>query len=757
MAVGARGAGKTALADWAARRAAERGFEVSRVAVVSSDQGLLVWAQLLRDIGAPDRLAAGLMTDPSALDLDDVARQLVSTQPRLIIVDDVDRGGSDALRMLSVVGGRCPGGATVVLATSKTSAGFGSELWLGGLTAPDIGELVGGTEEQVWAVQVASAGLPGIALTLAHGVRSSTDPIVWLALRTASRIEFLDVDVALVRLLELAASRAPDDGTRARVLARLARSLLGDASTGARRESLIRESLALARESGDARTLAEVLDASLHAVWDPAGAVNRLDTGAQIVELARSAGDDALERQGLFWRFIALMELGRVGEAESVLAGYTRAATAAGDEVALVTARGREAVLAALRGRFDDTMRIADEVAELGRIAGVADTERVTSSIRSMVWTERGDAAALAAGSALLQGIARRLPGHFYEADHARLLVFTGRLVEAQTELERALPQVLAGSGPRWIPAATQLALAAVTTGQREAMRQLETALLPYHDRLVVWAGANNAWLPVAHFLGLLAHRQGRPDDARRWLETALEMERRNGAVPSTAHTLAALAEVTADPGEAAEFLDQARSIAERLGMPRLLDTLRPPADEWRLHRDGEHWVLHAGEEQARLPDIRGMAYLRALVAVPGREIAALDLVAGGAGLVSPSAAPVLDDAARQAYRIRLAQLDTRLADADDAGDQELGTRLQDERDQLLDELRTGTGLGGRARRTGGEGERARVNVTRTIRTAIAHIEKSAPRAAAHLRSAIRTGSECRYQPQPGGPARWQV
>jgi hypothetical protein len=60
-------------------------------------------------------------------------------------------------------------------------------------------------------------------------------------------------------------------------------------------------------------------------------------------------------------------------------------------------------------------------------------------------------------------------------------------------------------------------------------------------------------------------------------------------------------------------------------------------------------------------------------------------------------------------------------------------------------------------RRTTTESERARVNVTRTLRTAVGRISAAAPRAGAHLQASIRTGLACRYDPAPGGPSRWNV
>ena len=88
------------------------------------------------------------------------------------------------------------------------------------------------------------------------------------------------------------------------------------------------DALVRARSSGDGAVLAEVLDARLHALWDPEGAQDRLAAASEIVDLARGSADLELERRGLFWRFVALMELGRVGEAEAALAAFEEARAA---------------------------------------------------------------------------------------------------------------------------------------------------------------------------------------------------------------------------------------------------------------------------------------------------------------------------------------------------------------------------------------------------------------------------------------------
>ena len=726
-----------------------------------------MWAQVVSDLGDPDHLADRLLAGAGPLELDQVARWLASGSERLIVVDDIDRAGPAAIELLSVIGSRLASGPTAVVATTGVPLGLAPELRLAGLTEAELAELLGGLPDGIGqAVWLASGGLPGPARALAvelAGLGEGDDAVVHLALHAPSRAEFLDIDAGLLGLLETAAGRAAGDRDRARVLARLAYELLGDASAGARRRTLVDEALRLARRGGDPRTVAAVLDARLHALWDPAAADDRLAAASEIVELARAAQDGDAERRGLFWRFVALMELGQVSAAESALAAFARAAETAGDGAARAMVTARHVMLAVLRGQFDQTTGLIDEVATAGRRAGLVDTDRLVEALRGAVIAEVGSFADGDAAIERLQVLSRRLPGHFFEATVARILAGLGRMSEAGVELERLLPRLLAGSGPRWLGAMADLSVVAAATGNATAAAALYDALLPYQGRLVVWGGANTVTGPVSRYLGLLAHRLDRPADALAHLDRALAWEEETGALPGLARTLAARAEVLAarsDQGHrdrAETDRRRARSIAERLGLRMLFDSLTPPADEWRLERDGSDWLLEAGSERARLRDGRGLHYLRDLLAAPGRDIAALDLVAGGAGLRASDTGPVLDAVGRDAYRARLAALDAQLDTADRIGDPRKAEAARVERDALLDQLRRGSGLGGRPRSMDIEAERARVNVTRTLRAAVERIAIDAPRAAAHLDSCLHTGRLCRYQPGPGGPTRWHV
>jgi hypothetical protein len=761
---GRDGSGRTALANAAVEAAGQLGFAVHRAAAIAGRPGRRPWAQLLRDVGAPDAMASGLLAEPGPLDLDTAAAALcVGQHRRLLVVDHADRGGAQAIEMLAVLAGRAGTGPAAVLVTSAVPLGVGRELWLGPLTPAEVGAVTGEKRPQVrHALWAASHGMPGVARSLAAtlaGLPPDEDPVLQLALLAESAEGFLDIDAGLVRLLETALDRAAGPDARARLLGRLARALLGDAASAARRRGLVADALALARRSDDPAVLAEVLDARLHALWDPAGAEDRLAAAAEIVELARASADLELERRGLFWRFVALMELSRVSEAESALAAFEREARAAGDAAGLMMATARHAMLATVRGRFADAGVLIGQVAEQGRQAALPDTGRLVGTLRGAIAMTRGDPSGLELAVAELRAFARRVPGHFHDATVARVLLAAGRTAEADLELQRALPAVLAGSGPRWLGAAADLATVAAGTGNAGAAASLYDALAGYRGRLVVWAGANSVTGPVTHYLGILAARLGRLDEAVTQLEAAAATAQDIGALPLLAWTLAALADVldTRAPAAAADRRRQAGAIAERLGMPGLRTALSVPADEWALRRDGTDWLLTAGTERARLRDSRGLHYLRALLAAPGSEIAALDLVAGGAGLRSTAAEPVLDDAARTAYRRRLAELAAELDGADRAGDTARAGRAEDERQAVLAELSRAAGLGGRARMVSAEDERARVNVTRTLRAALDRIAAVAPAAGAHLAASIRTGRACRYQPASDGPARWRV
>jgi tetratricopeptide (TPR) repeat protein len=185
------------------------------------------------------------------------------------------------------------------------------------------------------------------------------------------------------------------------------------------------------------------------------------------------------------------------------------------------------------------------------------------------------------------------------------------------------------------------------------------------------------------------------------------------------------------------------------------------------LVRERRGWTAECAGERVRLADTKGMRYLAELVAAPGLERHALDLVDRvegvdtGDGAVDRrgigDAGEVLDGRARSHYRRRIEELRSLVEDALAVGHGERAEALQDELDQLVAHLAQAFGLGGRSRRSASAAERARLNVTRALRTATGKVADALPHAGAALDRRIRTGLYCAYEPEDHDDVRWIV
>lgn len=195
------------------------------------------------------------------------------------------------------------------------------------------------------------------------------------------------------------------------------------------------------------------------------------------------------------------------------------------------------------------------------------------------------------------------------------------------------------------------------------------------------------------------------------------------------------------------------------------------PSATFRL--EGDTRTVEFDGRNAALRDLKGFRYLARLLAEPDREFHVLDLVAVEAGSLPTSGGhgvsadttvgrgdtgmPVLDDAARSAYRRRLLEVEEDIEEAtrdNDLGRIELAER---DREYLLAELRRDVGLSGRYRATGSDTERARTSVTRSLRYAIARLGEHHPSLAAHLENSVRTGGYCSYSPEPRRRVDWDT
>jgi len=165
------------------------------------------------------------------------------------------------------------------------------------------------------------------------------------------------------------------------------------------------------------------------------------------------------------------------------------------------------------------------------------------------------------------------------------------------------------------------------------------------------------------------------------------------------------------------------------------------------LRRDGEIWTIRFAGRVVHAKHALGLADLALLVGHPHRRFSAIELSHAGSGAPAfPSnAGPVLDETARAEFRARLVAIDEALAAAPATP-----TRIADleaEREALVRELKTATGLGGRRRLLRDDRERARKAVTGRIRDSIARLRDLHRELGEHLESAVETGSSCVYAP----------
>ena len=182
------------------------------------------------------------------------------------------------------------------------------------------------------------------------------------------------------------------------------------------------------------------------------------------------------------------------------------------------------------------------------------------------------------------------------------------------------------------------------------------------------------------------------------------------------------------------------------------------------LVREGEYWTFVFDGREVRVRDSKGIGYLAELLAHPGVEIEARILAgdhaadpgasaqAADAGLAfaaDSDAGPALDEPAKRAYGQRLRALREEVEQAEAFHDPERASRARLEYSAIAEQLAAATGLGGRDRRAGSPAERARLNVTRALKSGIARVAEYDHALGEHLAAHVHTGRVCVHRPNP--------
>jgi class 3 adenylate cyclase len=208
--------------------------------------------------------------------------------------------------------------------------------------------------------------------------------------------------------------------------------------------------------------------------------------------------------------------------------------------------------------------------------------------------------------------------------------------------------------------------------------------------------------------------------------------------------------------------------------------TATAPSGAHVFRCEGEYWTLAYEGSVCRLRDSKGMQHIAELLRHPGRPFEArllatgpvaeaLGRAAGGDVVIEldrrpeidvgglGDAGPMLDAAAKAAYKRRLDDLREELEEAERFNDPGRTEAARQEIDFLTAQLAGAVGLGGRDRKAASAAERARLTVTKRIKDALAKVRDGHPALGQYLGQRIKTGYLCVYTPDADHPVTWDT
>ena len=109
----------------------------------------------------------------------------------------------------------------------------------------------------------------------------------------------------------------------------------------------------------------------------------------------------------------------------------------------------------------------------------------------------------------------------------------------------------------------------------------------------------------------------------------------------------------------------------------------------------------------------------------------------------------LLDKNAIASLKLYIEQLDDQIEEANEFDNIEKKEKLESEKERIVARLSADMGLAGKSRLSTSPIEKIRKNVEKRVSTDINKIQKSFPDFADHLKTAIKTGTTCKYTPVP--------
>lgn len=207
-----------------------------------------------------------------------------------------------------------------------------------------------------------------------------------------------------------------------------------------------------------------------------------------------------------------------------------------------------------------------------------------------------------------------------------------------------------------------------------------------------------------------------------------------------------------------------ARTIAAKLQADTIIGNV--------FRKEGQYWTIVFEGNTFRLKNIKGLQYLAFLLAHPGQEFPAHEILSGVDGkammlgysvaskmreqhLVEDGlkvsslgdAGPLLDSQAVREYRRELQELGEELEEARDFNDLARAEALEDKIEAIKKELTAAIGLKGRIRKGADPNERARKTLSKAVGRALVHIQKYDLDLWRHLQKALDLGLTASYNP----------
>ena len=360
---------------------------------------------------------------------------------------------------------------------------------------------------------------------------------------------------AIDRALEL--DDPPQPARRARLLALQALELLYQPDYR-RRWALADEAVALARETGDARTLAIVLRQAFYAYWSAQTLELRTAIATELADCTAEVQDPALQWWAHIIELHAYAAQGELARAQAALERTQRVAEELGQPTLRWFSTFHAATWELLHGDLAAAQRSAERAFQIGQEAGEPDAVLLYGMQLSFVIRAQGRGQEIIA---MIEQRSNASPGIAgLRAGLAWTLCWLDRRAEATTILKQAASDRFEHIVPTSdeLTALVLYADAAAQTGEADAGSILYERIEPFADQ-IDWNGVT-AWGHARMYLGLLAALLGKHDQADQHLGFACEFQEANGMLLSAARAQLGWAEALAARGDAVGAREHAAS-----------------------------------------------------------------------------------------------------------------------------------------------------------------------------------------------------